>query len=156
MQARLVVRLVGGVIEVHQVVNYGFPIARPLSTLSDFRYVYDRVEIRPGAEGVVSSDVKEVMATTVGSHNLKMNSKTDLHVYLAGVYVTEGVGFNDFLLYQAQARQITMDKDGVHFCLFDNRRTVPSASIGSLFACDSHAQVLPLSLQSGHPCPFCR
>ena len=32
----------------------------------------------------------------VGSLNLKMHSKTDFHVKLGELYVTEGIGFNLF------------------------------------------------------------
>ena len=41
----------------------------------------------------------------VGNLNLKMRSKTDFHVKLRGVYVTEGIGLNLFALRDAQARQ---------------------------------------------------
>ena len=63
----------------------------------------------------------------VGSLNLKMHSKTDFHVKLREVYVTEGIGFNLFSMHDARARQtINLDKDGAH--VFDGRLAFPPDS----------------------------
>ena len=45
---------------------------------------------------------KEMRAMGVGSRNLNVHSKTDLYVKLTSVYVTEGIGFKLFSLYDAQ------------------------------------------------------
>ena len=71
---------------------------------------------------------------SIGSLNLQMHSKTDFHVKLRKVYVTEGIGFKLVSLHDAQARQTnTLDKGGAH--RFDGRLTFSRDSTGSsLFA----------------------
>ena len=105
-------------------------IGATIHITSDARNVCDWVEIHPEKRQVVIGDGKTMRVVGVGSINLRIYSKTDFDVKLTGVYATEGIGFNLFLLYQAQTqRTIILYKEGAHLC--DRQLTFPRDEIES-------------------------